>query len=268
MVFGVRLANVSIALNGNPDDGQFLAKRYSGFLEHAETAALHLVLSFFGDCGAQKTGAATWGTRERPWGFVLRGPGIRALVNLRKGCGWVASRHPLATDVVLRRALPYLLAPGVVLHGACLLFPWGALGACGPSGAGKSTLAALAGERALCDELFAVVSEDGGRVSAYSLPFWIARSGSGPLRAVLHLRHGAKPSLERLSPAEAFRQLLAQSTLPSADRGKALAVLQFLSVLARAVPQFQFVFPPTSEAVAFLEAFFAKEGSCNGGWYA
>lgn len=265
MVLGVRLANIPIALSSEPQYGLFLEKRYTGFLEDAETAALRVALSFSGDWWARRADAATWRTRARPWGFALRGPGLRASVNLRKGCGWVASSHPLAADVVLRLALPYLLAPGVMLHGACLLFPWGALGACGPSGAGKSTLTALAGERALCDELFAVVPEERNGPTAHSLPYWVARSGSGPLRAVLHLRHGAKPSLERLAPAEAFRQLLAQATLPAADRGKVLPVLRFLGVLVGAVPQFQFVFPPTSEAVAFLEAFFADGAGRTGG---
>jgi hypothetical protein len=157
-----------------------------------------------------------------------------------------APLHRAAVDVLLRHALPLLLAPdGLVLHGALLADGGAAWICCGPSGCGKSTLAGLLAERAYCDELCGVRRETGAW-KAWSLPYWHGRPAAVALRGLYLLRHGAQHRRLRLRPAEALRRLLREVRWPLLGEA-AGAALANLAALVREVPVWELAFLPQAD---------------------
>ncbi len=162
-----------------------------------------------------------------------------------------SAMYPL--DNVLRHLLPLLWKEGLLVHCALVADNEGkGVVACGPSGAGKSTIARLAHGRALSDELAAVRLGSGGALGI-ALPFWESRPGNARLRAVLHLRHGARHRIERLHPGEALRRLTSQVLWPVWDETAMARSFTYLTELAETVPAFDLSFAPTGDVWDFID---------------
>jgi hypothetical protein len=164
-----------------------------------------------------------------------------------------SAMYPL--DNVLRHLLPLLWEAGVIVHAAALKDSNGrGLLACGPSGAGKSTIAALAGARALSDELAAVrlgLGEEGNVL--VSLPFWTARPGRASLAAILFLGHGDSHRLVPLSREAALKRLATQILWPVWDETATERSFDHLVRIVETTPAFDLSFTPDGSVVRFLE---------------
>jgi hypothetical protein len=161
-----------------------------------------------------------------------------------------SAMYPL--DNLLRHLLPLLVEDGLIVHSALVECGASGLLASGPSGAGKSTLACLARGRALSDEL-AVVKMNGRAASAIALPFWNARRGRTPLRAILHLSHARSHRLERIGSGAAMRRLASQVLWPVWDERAIARSFSSLTDIAEAVPAFDLGFAPTEDVWDFLD---------------
>jgi hypothetical protein len=162
-----------------------------------------------------------------------------------------SAMYPL--DNLLRHLLPLLFDEGVIVHAAGFEDADGrGWLASGPSGAGKSTLAALAGERALSDELSAVRCT-AATPELKSLPFWRARPGRADLHAILLLRHGERNQLRRLRPEIAVRELSTQVLWPVWDETAMARTFDFLAALVERSPAFSLAFRPDADIFDFLE---------------
>jgi hypothetical protein len=161
-----------------------------------------------------------------------------------------SAMYPL--DNLLRYLLP-LLWEGLIAH-AALVEDGAGRGflACGPSGAGKSTIARLARSRACSDELTAVRSS-GRQLESVALPFWNARPGSFPLRAVLHLRHADGHRLARISPEESLRRLASQTLWPVWSEKAMNRVFGCLADLSTRVPAYELSFAPEDDVWSFVD---------------
>jgi hypothetical protein len=162
-----------------------------------------------------------------------------------------SAMYPL--DNLLRHLLP-LLWEGLIAHSALVEDGEGSgFLACGPSGAGKSTIARLARSRAFSDELTALRIRE-GRPESVALPFWNARPGSFPLRAVLHLRHArARHRLVRISPEESLRLLAPQTLWPVWSEQAMSRVFVCLADLATRVAAYELSFAPSEDVWSFVD---------------
>jgi hypothetical protein len=238
-------------------------------LESADAAWLDVAAERFG--GFETNDEPRWGFRyevadgspgagtgdrlllvDRPSGFSLLSPGFRADVDLESREVRVTGPRSIgALNLVLRYALPSLVADGLVLHGIGIVD--GARGwvCAGPSGAGKSTLAGLAGDRAVCDELVAVRLVDGDwRLDA--LPFWKARPASLPLAGVCLLRHGPRQERTRLDKAAAFRAVGSNVLWPTYAPAEMEQRFSLLANFVDRVPAFDLAFAPTPDVLKEL----------------
>lgn len=139
---------------------------------------------------------------------------------------------------------------GLMAHGCGFLLPGGAGVLCpGVSGAGKSTLARLlrsgAGDRVtiLSDDRLAI-TEEGNGLSIWGTPWYssarLSSSDSGPLRALVMIRHGAAPVLSRLSAGEAARCLMKTLAFPFWDGAGMEQSLSFVDRLVGTVPAYEY----------------------------
>jgi hypothetical protein len=161
-----------------------------------------------------------------------------------------SAMYPL--DNLLRYLLP-LLWEGLIAH-AALVEDGAGRGflACGPSGAGKSTIARLARSRACSDELTAVRSS-GRQLESIALPFWNARPGSFPLRAVLHLQHGDRHRLEGIPSEESLRRLASQTLWPVWSEKAMNRVFGCLADLSTRIPAYELSFAPEDDVWSFVD---------------
>jgi hypothetical protein len=159
--------------------------------------------------------------------------------------------YPL--DNVLRHLLPLLCENGLLFHSALATDSEGrGILASGPSGAGKSTLARLARGRALADEL-AAVDLAGAVPTAIALPFWESRPGRAPLRAILHIGHGADHRLRTLRPEEALRRFSGQVLWPVWSEAAMARSFAFLTEMMETVPAYDLEFSPANDVWEFIE---------------
>ncbi|MCC6619607.1 MAG: hypothetical protein IT385_00035 [Deltaproteobacteria bacterium] len=134
------------------------------------------------------------------------------------------------------------LARGLLVHGAALATPAGALVFVGPSGQGKTTMTRrLPGWRVLADDA-SLVALDAGRPIVSGTPLrgkeGLPRDGhASPLRGIVVLDKGASElSLARLGPAEATAALFPRIFWYAADPGLEARVMDVLAALVSSVP--------------------------------
>ncbi len=116
--------------------------------------------------------------------------------------------HPF--DWFLRLIYSYylILEGGFLIHAAAVAKREMGYVFFGPSGSGKSTIATLSDVASLSDEL-AVIRKAGDRYQVFGTPFWKGCSRSVALQALLKLEQSDCVSVNRLSPAEATGELMA-----------------------------------------------------------
>ncbi len=189
-----------------------------------------------------------------PGGYRVRTETSRCEIDLRSrraNLRGPSAMYPL--DNLLRHLLPLLWEEGLILHSALVTNGNGrGFLCCGPSGAGKSTLAKLSLGRALSDELAAVRLEE-RRAIAVALPFWDARPGRAPLRAILHVGHGPIHRLERVLPEESLRRLASQVLWPVWDEPAMARSFAHLTEIAETAPAFDLRFAPREDVWDFVE---------------
>jgi hypothetical protein len=246
------LAGEEIVLAGEPAWQDVLLPRYAAFVAASgEVAAASVRVSLHASAPAP----ADWPALEqllavppqtslRDGRLRWRSPALRLELDVDARRGHLEGPlHRLPIDLLVRLALPLLLAPdGLVLHGALVADAQGAWICGGPSGCGKSTLAALLGARSYCDEL-AAVRRDGDGWCGWSLPFWHGRPTRRPLAGIHLLRHGERHERRRLSHEEALRRLLREVVWPVLPE-EAVGPLAALAELVRVVPVWELAFRP------------------------
>lgn len=256
--FSLELAGLRVALWVEGSElAAKLPARYGAFLAPGEAAPA----AFGIRCSANPTpshGPWPYLREEFPGGFRLHSAAFRAAVHLptrQAALSGSAETSPL--DVLLRHLLPGILPCGVVLHAAGFLTPWGAFAALGASGAGKSTLAAILAEYACCDELVAVSLAE--TPSLHALPYWKARPGNGPLRALFLLDKAPVAEAVPLPhPAAALAEHVLWPTYDATAMARAFAC--FTQLLAQ-VPVFLLRFPPHRGVLgAILQALEKRAG--------
>ncbi len=190
-----------------------------------------------------------------PEGVELQHRGVREGIHRPLGSRGLAFWDGEFT-VGLRLALARLFPPPdwLLCHAAALRYPGGTVVAVGESGAGKSTLATFAGGELLSDEL--VLIDVVGRV-AWGTPVRSScrrppSPASGPLRAIVTLRHAATASLEPIAPAKLLPAVMASL---AATPGTSLADQLDASIrLVERVPGFELSFAPDASVAAVLES--------------
>jgi hypothetical protein len=150
---------------------------------------------------------------------------------------------------------------GAAAHACAFLLPGGDAVLCpGTSGAGKSTLARLLAKDApeatvLGDDRVAVTGEASG-LHLWSSPWHssarVARTGDGPLGAVIFLRHGGEPTLREVSPAEGARRLLRTLAFPFWDKRLMHLGMDLVDRIATETPLLEFSYAPCPGAGAWL----------------
>lgn len=193
-------------------------------------------------------------------GFVLKSRFFLAKAELTKRRALIRGpAFPEGFQVLLRNLLPWLVAPGLVVHGALLRLEEGVVVCCGRSGAGKTTLAGLANGKALCDELALVYLDNSEGARGYALPFWQAKPGGGLLRAVLLLAHAPEHRLTPVSPTEAVQSLASHVLWPTYSRSAMAADFRALVELVRRVPVLEFGFRAEPSAYRYVVDAFPPE---------
>lgn len=143
----------------------------------------------------------------------------------------------------------------VTLGGCGLMFP-------GRSGAGKSTLSRQLPEkdglRVLSDDR-AVIRRIGGAFHVFGTPWpgeeQKARNESGPLRAVMFIRHGETNRLEPLRSRDALQRLLPVVSVPWYDPETMDGTLGACGRMISETPCYDFYFRPGTDVAGFLRSF-------------
>jgi hypothetical protein len=163
----------------------------------------------------------------------------------------------------------------VLLHGACVVGPWGgAVLLVGGPGAGKSTLTAacIAGGLAFLADEVAAIDRRTGRVAPYARPLGldgerlVAASSLGPVAtsaatpvALVFPRYepAAETSVVRLDPGWALAALASHATNLAVLGGTALA---WLAGLALACPAYQLTHADAGQATTVITRTAARAG--------
>ncbi|MBI3663799.1 MAG: hypothetical protein HY234_12225 [Acidobacteria bacterium] len=178
--------------------------------------------------------------------FSLHGATLRLEPSAARISG-VQSEYTV--DSLLRVLLSMILLPrrGFLLHAATVEREGQAHIFMGHSGAGKSTVAGLSPAGApLTDEISLLRCEAGGW-RAHGTPFWGEfRSGdrncSLPVAGIYALVQAPENRLEKISPREALRGLLANVLFFAGNRASREQLLGIASECAQALPFYRFHF--------------------------
>jgi len=180
--------------------------------------------------------------------YRLDAPGFRAHIELARGVGklTLASAAPLAGLEHFLRALVALLAfreDGLLIHGAGLRSEDGVHLFIGQSGSGKSTVVALSPDAVALNDDLIVLRPQGQDWVACGTPFWNMEAGhregqttSGPLAGIYKLVQDRNVYLERLSPAAATAELVANCPVINGSPAHLAALISRCRQLASAVP--------------------------------
>lgn len=171
--------------------------------------------------------------------------------------------HPLAFPTAELLLMEVLRRRGGALMHACGVVDGGVHGLlfCGRSGAGKTTTARLwqrVGATVLNDDR-TIVRTDLPEITIFGTPWHgdlpqVANAGA-PLRGIFILRHAERPSLHRLVPGRAVRELLSCCWPPIWAPGGGLdLLLPLFRGLAERVPIFELAFAPDETAVELVRA--------------
>jgi len=152
-----------------------------------------------------------------------------------------AARNFHQVDRLLMHGMAALLVRegAILVHGAAVESPDGAIAFVGPSGAGKTTAALNCPGRLLHRDRVAIgVSDDGCWLAP--VPFLYGEPSAGgverlPLALLAFVEKGGHNTLSPLSPGQAAARLLAATLIPPepASAGLALALADRISGMAR-----------------------------------
>lgn len=149
--------------------------------------------------------------------------------------------YPL--DLLLME-LWYVFVPnGLIVHAAVLADQNKGFVCAGSSGSGKSTLAKLLPQYARCEELAAIIADD-GTFRVRTLPFWREKPGSFELAAIHVLEHGSQNRCRRQTPKAASALLRRQIAWPMHDPKILQTALSTFCSLVSQTPVFRLAFRP------------------------
>ena len=160
--------------------------------------------------------------------------------------------NPYSIDTLLRIVHTLALAPegGLLMHAASVAWKGRTFVFAGKSGAGKTTLSRLAPpDVAVLSDEVSYVRREGAGYAGYGTPFAgeLARPGentSAPLEAIYLLRHGPANVVETVAPAEAAREILANTLFFAEEPELVKAVFHAALELAERVPVRRLSFVP------------------------
>jgi hypothetical protein len=162
--------------------------------------------------------------------------------------------NPHSLDCVLRIVHSLILARkgGFLLHSASAIRNGRAFLFAGMSGAGKTTISRLAPPDAtlLTDEISYVQKLDVGYM-AFGTPFTgelgkLGENVSAPIAGLYLLAQGPENRIDRISPGDAVRSLLANTLFFAEDEGLVQAVFQSAFEFVSRVPVSHLIFTPDS----------------------
>jgi hypothetical protein len=259
--------SVVIAIGGvpvrvNTTDADFLEmleNRYAGFL----SADAHAEFDFDVELAASAPAphedvSVTY--RSGRW-FLSRGD-FRAEWEPATRRGRIRqTANPYSIDAVLRIVHTLVLAKqgGFLLHSASAIRNGKAFLFAGVSGAGKTTISRLAPPDAtlLTDEISYVRRIDGGYV-AFGTPFTgeLAKLGentSAPVAALYLLAQGPLNRIERVSAADAGRELLSNLLFFAEDAEMVRCAFQAACDFVNRVPVFRLTFVPDARVWELIQ---------------
>jgi len=252
---------VVIAIGGMPvrvntTDASFLAmleRRYAGFLGEREVADaeyefdVELTPPVFGSTPADVR------VTYRPGRWLLTRGDFRAEWEPAARRGLIQqSANPYSIDAVLRIVHTLVLAGqgGFLLHSASAIRNGKAFLFAGVSGAGKTTISRLApADVTLLTDEISYVRKRGDAYVAYGTPFTgeLAKLGentSAPLSALYLLSQGPENRIDRISAAEAGRELLANLLFFAEDEELVHRVFEAACNFVDRVPVYRLTFLP------------------------
>jgi hypothetical protein len=171
------------------------------------------------------------------------------------------SANPYSIDAVLRIVHTLVLAKqgGFLLHSASAIRNGNAFLFAGVSGAGKTTISRLAPPDAtlLTDEISYVRKMDGGYV-AFGTPFTgeLAKLGentSAPVAALYLLAQGRENRIDRVSAADAGRELLSNLLFFAEDAEMVRCAFQAACDFVDRVPVFRLTFVPDARVWELIQ---------------
>jgi hypothetical protein len=257
----VAIGEVPIQVNtSDPAFITMLENRYAGFVNPGAPAEwefdIDLTTAPFADPDADVSVAF----RSGRW-FLQRGD-FRAEWNPATGRGCVRQTvNPYSIDAVFRIVHTLALAKqgGFLLHSASAIRNDKAFLFAGVSGAGKTTIARLAPPDAtlLTDEI-SYVRRRGGNYVAFGTPFTgelnkVGENCSAPVSALYLLTKGPENRIDRLSPSDAGRELLANMLFFAEDQEMVRRAFEAACNFVNCVPVRRLTFMPDSRVWELIE---------------
>lgn len=181
-------------------------------------------------------------------------PGFQGFVDAAANRGNLVlrcERPEVELDYFLRVicALLAFEAGGVIFHAAAILHNGRVFTFFGHSGSGKSTVVRLsASDVALNDDLVVLMPVD-DTWQVHATPFWNHNRGQHPappaaLAGLFHLVQDRQVYLERMEPARAVAEMIANLPVVAADRIRAVQLIHRCQSILERVPAYDLHFLP------------------------
>jgi hypothetical protein len=250
---------VVIAIGGVPvrvntidaDFIEMLHDRYAGFVSAEADAEFVFDVDLTPPAFADPDADVSVIQRSGRW-FMERGD-FRGEWNPATSSGTIRqSANPYSIDAVLRIVHSLMLAKqgGFLLHSASAIRNGKAFLFAGVSGAGKTTISRLApaDTTLLTDEISYVRKQD-ERYVAYGTPFTgeLAKLGenmSAPVAALYLLAQGRENRIDKLTAADAGRELLSNMLFFAEDQEMVHRIFQAACDFVHRVPAYKLTFTP------------------------
>jgi hypothetical protein len=259
----VVIAIGGVAVRVNTDDADFLAMleaRYAGFVRADACAEFEFDIELIPPAPSDPDVDVSVTCRSGKW-FMERGD-FRAEWEPAARRGWIrSSANPYAIDAVLRITHTLLLARqgGFLLHSASAVRNGKAFLFAGVSGAGKTTISRLAPTDAilLTDEISYVRKVDSSKSGTHGSEGYVAfgtpfagelgkpgENTSAPVAALYLLAKGQENRIDRVSVADAGRELLANMLFFAEDQELVCSAFDAACDFVHRVPVYRLTFMP------------------------
>ena len=243
---GLRIAEISLAVEADRRVASLVAKRYAGFVTPAPACDWRVRIAVGNgasgppDVAVERASDCFYIARHDFHGTVDTAARVAEVV--------VGTARENTVDSALRVVMSLVLGAdgGLLVHAASLARGGRGYVFAGPSGSGKTTLARLANADLLSDELSIVrVREDG--VTCHGTPFWgeLARGGdnrSVPLAGFYRLYKAPEHERRELMRGRALAMLLENVMWFSRDADAVARVVALAADVVERVPCYELHF--------------------------